>query len=55
VNAAINLWVPYNVGNFLTSCGPVGMSGRIELHGEGMSEKGLSSVEIVKSASYYFP
>jgi hypothetical protein len=33
VNAVMNLLVPYNVGNFLTSRGPVNFSGRILLHG----------------------
>jgi len=28
VTAVMNLWVPYNVGNFLTSCKPVSLSGR---------------------------
>jgi hypothetical protein len=32
-NAVMNLWVPYNVGNFLTSCKLVTFSGRTLLHG----------------------
>jgi len=33
VTAVLNLWVPQNTGNFLTSRGPVSLSGRIVLHG----------------------
>jgi hypothetical protein len=33
VNAVMNLWVPQNVGNFLTSWGPVSISRRILLQG----------------------
>jgi CRISPR/Cas system-associated protein Cas7 (RAMP superfamily) len=33
VNAVMNLRVPYNAGNFLTSCEPVSFSRRIMLHG----------------------
>ena len=33
VNAVMNLWVPYNEGNFLTSREPVSFSRRILLHG----------------------
>ena len=33
VNAAMNLRVPYNAGNFLTNCKPVGFSRRTLLHG----------------------
>jgi hypothetical protein len=33
VNAVINLWVPYNVGNFLTSCKLASLSRRTELCG----------------------
>jgi hypothetical protein len=32
-NAAMNLRVPYNAGNFLTSCKPVSFSRRTLLHG----------------------
>jgi hypothetical protein len=40
VNAVTNLQVPYNAGNFLTSCKPVSFSRRTLLHGgrEGGSE-----------------
>jgi hypothetical protein len=34
VNAMMNLWVPYNAGNFLTSLGPVSFARRTLLHGE---------------------
>jgi len=33
VNAAINLQIPLNAGNFLTSCGPVVFPRRNPLHG----------------------
>jgi hypothetical protein len=33
VNAVMNLRVPYNAGNFLTSCKPVSFSRRTLLHG----------------------
>jgi hypothetical protein len=33
VNAVINLRVPQNVGNFLTSCKPVSFSRRTVMHG----------------------
>jgi hypothetical protein len=33
VNAVMNLWVPKNVGNFLSSCKPVSFSRRTLLHG----------------------
>jgi hypothetical protein len=33
VNAVMNLRVPYNAGNFLTSCKPVSFSRRILLYG----------------------
>ena len=33
VNVAMNLWVPQNVGNFLTSCKPISFSKRTLLHG----------------------
>jgi hypothetical protein len=33
VNAVMNLQVPYNVGNFVTSCKPVSFSRRTLLHG----------------------
>jgi len=33
VNEVMNLWVPSNVRNLLTSCEPVGFSRRILLHG----------------------
>jgi len=33
VTAVLNLRVPYNVGNFLTSCKPVNFSRRTVLHG----------------------
>jgi len=33
VNAVMNIWVPENVGNFLTSCKPVSFSRRALLHG----------------------
>ena len=33
VNAVMNLWVPWNVGNFLTSCKPVSFSRRSLHHG----------------------
>jgi hypothetical protein len=32
-NAVMNLWVPQNVGNFLTSCKMVSFSRRTLLHG----------------------
>jgi len=32
VNAVMNLWVPKNAGNFLTSSGPVSFSKRTLLH-----------------------
>ena len=34
VNAVMNFQVPYNAGNFLTSCKPVSFSRRTLLHGE---------------------
>jgi hypothetical protein len=33
VSMVMNLWVPWNVGNFLTSCKPVSCSRRILHHG----------------------
>ena len=33
VSAVINLWVPWNAGNFLTSCKPVSFSTRTLHHG----------------------
>ena len=33
VSAVMNLWVPRNVGNFLTSCKPVSFSRRTLHHG----------------------
>jgi hypothetical protein len=33
VNVVMNLWVPYNVGKFLSSCTTGGFSRRIHLHG----------------------
>ena len=33
VNAVMNLWVPKNVGNFLTSCKPVSFLRRTLRHG----------------------
>ena len=33
VSAVMNLWVPWNAGNFLTSCKPVGFSRRALHHG----------------------
>jgi len=33
VSAVMNLWVPLNAGNFLTSCKPVSCSGRTLHHG----------------------
>jgi CRISPR/Cas system-associated protein Cas7 (RAMP superfamily) len=33
VNAVMNLWVPLNVGNFLTSCKPVSFYRRTVLYG----------------------
>jgi hypothetical protein len=33
VNAVMNLQIPKNVGNFLTSCKPVSFSRRTVLHG----------------------
>jgi len=33
VNAVMNLRVPKNAGNFLTSCKPVSLPRRTELHG----------------------
>ena len=33
VSAVMNLWVPSNAGNFLTSCKPVSFSGRALHHG----------------------
>jgi len=38
VNAVINLRVPLNVGNFLTSCKPVSFSRRTLLHGVSVSK-----------------
>jgi len=35
VNAVVNLWVPKNAGNFLTSWKPVSFSRRTLLHGVG--------------------
>ena len=35
VSAVMNLWVPQNARNFLTSCGPVCFLGRTLLHGVG--------------------
>jgi len=32
VSAVMNLWVPQNTGNFLTSCKPVSFSRRTLLH-----------------------
>jgi len=32
-NAVMNLWVPQNAGNFLTSCEPVSFSRMSLLHG----------------------
>jgi hypothetical protein len=32
-NAVMNLWVPLNAGNFLTSCKPVSFLRRTLLHG----------------------
>jgi hypothetical protein len=39
VNSVMNLRVPENAGNFLTSCKPVGFSRRTVLHGVS-KEKG---------------
>jgi hypothetical protein len=33
LNAVMNLWVPLNAGNLLTSCGPLSFSGRALLLG----------------------
>ena len=33
VNTVLNLWAPYNAGNFLTSCEPVSFSRKIVLRG----------------------
>jgi hypothetical protein len=33
VNAVINLWIPQNAGNFLTSSSPVSFPGRTLLYG----------------------
>ena len=33
VKAVMNLWVPYNVENFLTSCEPISFTGMTQLHG----------------------
>jgi hypothetical protein len=33
VNVVMNLWVPENVGKFLSSCGTGGFSRRAQLHG----------------------
>jgi hypothetical protein len=33
VNTVMNLWVPYNVGKFLSSCTTGGFSRRAQLHG----------------------
>jgi hypothetical protein len=33
VNAVMNLWVPQNMGNFLTSCEPLSFSRSTLLHG----------------------
>jgi hypothetical protein len=33
VNAVMNLWVPKNVGKFLSSCASGGFSRRAQLHG----------------------
>jgi hypothetical protein len=32
VNMVMNLWVPYNVGKFLSSCTTGGFSRRTQLH-----------------------
>jgi hypothetical protein len=37
LNAVMNLRVPKNAGNFLTSCEPVSFSGRTMLHGVSKS------------------
>jgi hypothetical protein len=33
VNTVMNLWVPYNVGKFFSSCTTDGVSRRAHLHG----------------------
>jgi CRISPR/Cas system-associated protein Cas7 (RAMP superfamily) len=33
VKAVMNLWIPYNVGNFFTSCKPVSFLRRTLFHG----------------------
>jgi hypothetical protein len=40
VNVVMNLWVPYSVGNFSSSSGPVSFSGRLLLHGVCSLEQG---------------
>ena len=42
VSAVMNLGVPWNVGNFLTSCKPVSCSGRTLHHGVSKLFKGRS-------------
>jgi hypothetical protein len=39
VNAVMNLWIPQNAGNFLTSRGPVSFSGRTQLHGVSLRRR----------------
>jgi hypothetical protein len=36
VNTVMNLWVPYNVGKFMSSCTTDGFSRRAQLHGVGL-------------------
>ena len=39
VNAVMNLWVPLNAANFLSSRGPVSFPGTTLLHGVGHSSR----------------
>ena len=39
VSAVMNVWVPWNAGNFLTSCKPVGFSRRTLHHGVELSSE----------------
>jgi hypothetical protein len=44
VNAVMNLRVPQNAGNFLTSCKPVSFSSRTLLHGVSKFEHYVMSI-----------
>jgi hypothetical protein len=44
-NAIMNLWVPQNAGNFLTSCKPVSFTRMNLLHGVGNYEKYNNTVD----------